>query len=129
SGYLIVGGNHLQQALVNDVRGQREHQKPGVERGKGQLKPAVAPVDGGEHRGVVAQGLLNGGLQVLDEHSGGAHVRLPQGKVRLPVEEALSGEYVLQRLVRRGAVRTVNSIDAVVGEGLGQNLGKQKVQA
>ena len=73
---------------------------PGVQLGEGHLQPPVAPLDGGEDFGVMAQGLLDGGLQVLDQDGGGAHVHLPQVKSLLPVEEALAGEHILQRLIR-----------------------------
>ena len=127
-GHLVVGGDHLQQPLVDDVGGQGEHQKAGVQLGQSHLQPSVAPLDGGEHLGVTVEGVLNGGLQVLDEHRGGAHVHLPDGGVPLPAQEALAGQGVLQHRVRHGAAGAVDAVDAVVSESLGQYLGKEELE-
>ena len=128
-GDLVVGGDHLQQPLVDDAGGQGEDQEPGIELGESRLKPAVPPLNGRQHPVILAQRLLNGGLQILDQHCGGAHVHLPERGVPLPAQEALPGQQVLQIGLRRRAVGPVQAVDAVIAEGAGQHLGHQQLEA
>ena len=48
--------------------------------------------DGVQHPGVAAQGFLNGGLQILDQHDGGTHIHLADGQTILAGGEAAAAQ-------------------------------------
>ena len=128
-GDLIIGCDHLQQPLVDHTGRQGEDQEPGIELGQRRLEPPVAPLDGRQHPMILAQWLLDGGLQILDQHRGGAHIHLPEGEVPLPAQKALAGQQILQIRLRQRAVGPVQAVDAVVAEGPGQHLRHQQLKA
>ena len=113
-GDIVVGRNFLQQPVVNDVGGQGKHQTAGVQLRQGHLQPPVAPPDGGEHPGIVAQGLLNGGRQILYEDRGGVHIHLPDGGGALLGHKALAGQHILQLGRELAVVGQKDGVDALL---------------
>ena len=87
----------------------------------------MAAADGGEHPAVAAQRLLNGGLQVLEEHRGGPHVHLPDGGLPLPGDKAGAGQGVLQCGGQQPVVGGEDGVDIFLLQGPGQQLAEQQL--
>ena len=87
----------------------------------------MAAADGGEHLPVVRQGVLNGGLQILNEHDGGVHVGLPDGGLSLRRDKAGAGEQCIQLGRETPAVGAKDGVNTVLNQGLGEQLTEQQL--
>ena len=112
--------------MQHQLRGDGENESSGIQGHQPQLEAASGLPDGGQHRTVAAEGRLDGGLHILQEHHRGAHVRQQQRGIAGPHRtQALLPQQVIGHGAGRSVQRREQRPQAVLLHGLGKELGQQ----